>query len=284
MKQIRVRPWAMLALATAFAATTAIAGQPYLVASLAATDTPIIEHPQSQTVPPGGACFFGVIAPGLGTNGNVQWQHNGVNVPGANAATLIITNATAADAGEYRAIVNIMDPSATTTSLAATLTVEGLDLQPQLQLGYVPGTTNQFNIRLLGETNMSYELRYSPNFAFDSRLIVLGVVGPVPFVTVPYLASAVDVELQLGDADISFLQAVRAGNMQQTCRANLRRIQFAKKIWQVNHNIPDGTPTDINAVNAEGLDGHTVTCPVGGTISYDGIGTAPTCTVAGHTS
>jgi hypothetical protein len=268
------------------------AGQPYSIAMvgdyrtnlsftlrLEASATPIIlEQPQSQTVSVGGACFLGVIAPVYGTNHNVQWQHKGVDIPGANAPTLLIKNATAADAGDYRAIVNISDPNATTTSLSATLTVEGSIVQPDIQLRYLSGTTNRFAVTVLGATNEFFAVQYSTNFLFDSSLFVEGLN-----LMIPYVAYGVETPFLPGQSRVSFLRAVRAGDLNQSCIANLRRIEFAKKMWQVQWNLPDGSATDVYAVDDIGLEGHQLySCPLGGVITYNAVGTPVICSIPGH--
>jgi hypothetical protein len=82
---------------------------------------------------------------------------------------------------------------------------------------------------------------------------------------------------------VSFLRALRAGDLNQSCIANLRRIEFAKKMWQVQWSLPDGSATDVYAVDDIGLEGHQLySCPLGGVITYNAVGTPVICSIPGH--
>jgi beta-glucanase (GH16 family) len=77
-------------------------------------------QPSAATVAAGGSASFSVTVSGQ-PEPTLQWQRDGVNLPGATSATLKLSNVTAADAGSYRVIAT--NSAGTTTSDAATLTV-----------------------------------------------------------------------------------------------------------------------------------------------------------------
>lgn len=81
----------------------------------------IAEHPVSQTIAPGANATLSVQATGSGPI-RYQWRRNGVALPGATAATLPITAATAANAGDYEVILS--DANGPLTSRMARLAVE----------------------------------------------------------------------------------------------------------------------------------------------------------------
>jgi len=81
----------------------------------------ILTQPLSQTVLPGATVMLSVsICP---LNPRYQWQRNGINVPGATGPALVITNADANAAGEYRVIVH--NSAGTLLSEEATILVSG---------------------------------------------------------------------------------------------------------------------------------------------------------------
>lgn len=79
------------------------------------------EHPASETILPGASATLSVQATGSGAL-RYQWRRNGVALVGATAATLPITAATAANAGDYTVIVS--DANGPLTSRMARLAVD----------------------------------------------------------------------------------------------------------------------------------------------------------------
>jgi hypothetical protein len=91
----------------------------------------ILTQPQSQTLLEGGTiggAVGGVFPLSVGASGAIplyyQWQTNGVDIPGANSATLLIPNASTNQSGPYRVVVT--NSLGSVTSSVATVTVNPL--------------------------------------------------------------------------------------------------------------------------------------------------------------
>ncbi len=80
----------------------------------------ILTAPQSQTVIAGDSANFSVLATGTAPL-SYQWRHEGTNLPGATASTLVLANAQLADAGAYS--VEVTNSVGSATSSNAVLTV-----------------------------------------------------------------------------------------------------------------------------------------------------------------
>ena len=126
----------------------------------------IDEHPTSQTIASGSSVAFAAAASGPEPM-TYQWEKNGVAIAGATSPTLVIRNATAADAGAYDCIVTNL--IGTTTSRAASLAITetsnpgrivnlsvrataGMDGMPLIAGFYIggSGTTGSGNLLLRG--------------------------------------------------------------------------------------------------------------------------------------
>ncbi len=100
------------------------------------TPVTIVTQPASQTAVLGGTAILSVTATGSAPL-TYQWQLNGVNLAGENAASLALNDVGPIDVGAYKVIVgNVVG---TVTSAAATLTVV-----PGLTLAQALGATNLF--------------------------------------------------------------------------------------------------------------------------------------------
>ncbi|HZL79196.1 MAG TPA: pre-peptidase C-terminal domain-containing protein, partial [Candidatus Limnocylindrales bacterium] len=126
------------------------------------------QQPQSQPVNAGQSATFTIhpntrrarfdSAEAVGLT--VQWQKDGVNLPGETFTTLTVANATAASAGEYVAVVS--NPAGRRKSNPAILTVNGgsgaptITLQPQDQTAEV-GQTATFSVGATGNGSLSYQ-------------------------------------------------------------------------------------------------------------------------------
>ncbi len=96
-------------------------GAVFRVAYTASQAPSITTHPSSQTVSAGGSATFTVAAGGTPPL-SYQWQRNGVDIPGATAASYTLTSVTTSDNGaRFRA--RVTNASGSAVSNEATLTV-----------------------------------------------------------------------------------------------------------------------------------------------------------------
>ena len=96
-------------------------GAVFRVAYTASQAPSITTHPSSQTVSAGGSATFTVAASGTPPL-SYQWQRNGVDIPGATAASYTLTSVTTSDNGaRFRA--RVTNASGSAVSNEATLTV-----------------------------------------------------------------------------------------------------------------------------------------------------------------
>ncbi|HVU34273.1 MAG TPA: peptidylprolyl isomerase [Opitutaceae bacterium] len=86
--------------------------------TVAAVPPSITSQPSSQTIATGNTVVFSAGVTGASS---YQWEHNGTAVGGATSATLVIRNATSADAGTYTVVAQ--NSFGSVTSSAATLSV-----------------------------------------------------------------------------------------------------------------------------------------------------------------
>jgi hypothetical protein len=244
----------------------------------AATAPIILEQPQPQTISAGGAAFFTVLAPGFTKPGQLQWQHNGVDIPGATSASLQINNAIASDAGEYRALVNAPNPGAITISQSVTLTVQGADIRPEIHVTQVPDFPNDFKVQALGEIGQCYLFQHSTNlvsFSTDYSLT------DNFYSQSRYLRTGDEGTLHAPDSPAHYFYALRTGDLAKTCNANMHRIQFAKRIWSVEKRRREGGALVEPEINIY-LGGSRPVCLLGGNLTYNVLGTPVTCDVALH--
>ncbi len=95
-----------------------------LAQRLADSGPPVITAaPTAHTIAPGDTAVFSVMATGAGLD--YQWSHDGVPLADANAATLVIPNVAAADAGVYT--VTVSGAGGPSASAAASLAVVATD-------------------------------------------------------------------------------------------------------------------------------------------------------------
>src|SRR5262249_17849245 len=90
-----------------------------------------------------------------------QWRLQGMDVAGATASTLSLTNARYSDGGDYTVLVSNLAGS--TTSAVATLTVLSPPAitQPPHDLTLSQGTDALFSVTALGTPPLSYEWRFN---------------------------------------------------------------------------------------------------------------------------
>jgi hypothetical protein len=80
----------------------------------------IIEHPQSQTAPPGSSVTFTVVASGTEPL-SYQWQKDAVDIPSATDTPYTINPVAESDAGDYRCVVTNDFGSATSNDAVLTV-------------------------------------------------------------------------------------------------------------------------------------------------------------------
>ena len=132
---------------------------PVIVSSVPAACVPpaIVTQPQTTAVALGGSGTLSVAATGTPVL-TYQWQHAGVNIPGANAATLPIASAQRADAGAYTVVV--ANSCGAVTSLVAQVLI-GQPQAPDAELSVAVsgavrvGSNYTYNVALRNIGNIS---------------------------------------------------------------------------------------------------------------------------------
>lgn len=108
-----------------------------LVATLTVIDPVVNSWPASRYAEPGQTVTFGVSA--VGTALRYQWWKDGLVLPPATAATLVLTNVQLPDAGGYRVVVS--NAFGSLTSGVATLTVNLATLEPNFNPALGPSVS-----------------------------------------------------------------------------------------------------------------------------------------------
>jgi len=143
----------------------------------------LLSQPQSQTVYPGTTVSFSVTAQGTGQL-RYQWLFNGEPIPGATAATLVLTNVQLAHCGSYAVLVT--DDLGGIVSAPATLIVlvrPTITVQPN-DATVVEGGTARFYVEAIGTQPLGFRWLKSgvtftnaiiSNTATSSTLIITNV-------------------------------------------------------------------------------------------------------------
>ncbi len=116
--------------------------------------------PTNQTVAGGSTVIFRAAASGPGPFG-YQWLRDGVSLPGATNATLVLSNVASAASGAY--VVRVSNSSGSVLSGPAILTVQAaplITLEPQSRTVAV-GTTTTFNVTATGSTPLFYQWSFN---------------------------------------------------------------------------------------------------------------------------
>jgi DNA/RNA endonuclease G (NUC1) len=123
----------------------------------------ISAQPTSQTVSEGGSVSFRVTATGDGTL-TYQWMKEGSALTGKTASSLTINSVALADAGSYTVVVTntLHGATATTTSAAATLTVNPLPSTPVIgaqpaSLTVALGASASFSVTATANGTLAYQ-------------------------------------------------------------------------------------------------------------------------------
>ena len=127
------------------------------IAQVTISALPVITvQPQNQIVFVGDSVVFSVVASGTPPL-SYQWRHNGVDIPGANTAALVLPAVSPSDAGSYYVVVG--NAAGSVNSAVASLTVNSppyIMVQPQDQT-VMAGSTVSFVVSAGGSPPMSYQ-------------------------------------------------------------------------------------------------------------------------------
>lgn len=129
----------------------------------------ITQQPGSVAVGPGQSVVLQVGTPNPGSF-QYQWLRNGIVIPGANTATLTLTNLTPELAGAYTVVVSSTNGS--TLSQPAHVTLTSLTMRPTILVAGTPGMNYQIvYAELIKPTNWlvltNFSLPYSPYHFVD---------------------------------------------------------------------------------------------------------------------
>ncbi len=124
------------------------------------TQIPVLtSQPAPVSASVGGNATFSVAATGLNPL-SYQWRRNGVDLPGATAATLALANIQPADAGSYDVVVSNADGSVTSASAALSYTAQPpvITGQPAPQSASA-GDSVTFSVAATGAMPITYQWR-----------------------------------------------------------------------------------------------------------------------------
>jgi hypothetical protein len=237
----------------------------------------ILQQPQSQTVRPGGAALFHVVAPGVHPS-NISWLYRGVPIPDAEGPTHYVRNVRGSVLGSYNAV--LQHGNLSIISHSAVLLLDALDSPPLVKLSKGAGATNEFFIDLHGDPEAHYRIEAANNFWFWSHLSLPESGGLYVRPGGPMRIRADD----LTGHSMLFFRAARAGIFKDECIVQLQRIHLAKETWKFETLRQDGmdTSASIPDINRFFGFGFPPRCPAGGEYAYNSIGTNPTCSIPGH--
>jgi hypothetical protein len=149
-----------------------------LTVSAASGGPRIATQPADRSVAAGQPVSFSVSASGSGTL-TYQWQKNGMNIVGANAASLTMPEALTADCGAAVRVV-ITDHAGSVTSARATLAVKPAPMGPVIitnpeRARVLVGQTATFAVTAKGDS-LSYQWQKG---AFTGNMVdIPGAIGP----------------------------------------------------------------------------------------------------------
>jgi hypothetical protein len=116
----------------------------------------------------GRTATFSTVA--LGTNLKYRWRHNGLNIPGATSASLVLSNLTAADAGTYS--VSVANQCGEAFSIESRLTITNAGIGMTITRG-----SNQTIVVDVQNATGQYVLESSTNL-LDWRPMMTNLVIP----------------------------------------------------------------------------------------------------------
>lgn len=244
--------------------------------SLRADSLPILlEQPVTQTIFPGEAAFFAVAAAvsSAATN-TIQWQFNGVDLPGETLPVLSFTNATTQYVGEYRAIVTaqLLDGGTLTkTTAVARLNLSAVALAPTLSIRPDPLDPSSLVLDVTGEEGRSYVVISGRDLAGNDRSA--GAYRPGAFPTRWSLWPS-------KWAKSYFISAQVYHSPNPVCIMYLEQLRFARERRDADHKRPLDTPIALDELGSY-VRVDTFVCSEGGNYTDSG-GYLPYCVMAGH--
>lgn len=138
----------------------------------------ITADPTNQTVLEGGAVTFTVAATGTAPL-SYQWRKDSINIPGANGPGHTISPVNVADEGLYSVVVS--NVAGQVFSLPAQLTVSSQPFLANARLR----PDGVFEFTLMGRSNRSYAVEWTPDFSGWTNLTNITLPGPQAPVTNP---------------------------------------------------------------------------------------------------
>ncbi len=230
------------------------------------TPVNITAQPQPLVVVVGGTATFSVGATGSAPL-TYQWQLNGVNLAGANSATLTINGAQPSNAGNYQALVT--NPAGTVASASANLTVNvpvSISVQPASQTVIAGAAATmsvsasgtaplaylwQLNgVNLVGATNATFTVNNAQPVNAGAYQVVIS--NPAGSVTSSAAILTVNVPLSIS-AQPSNQSATLGGNA--TFSVTVSGGAPITYQWQFNgNNIPSATGPSLAINNARTAD------------------------------
>jgi hypothetical protein len=139
----------------------------------------IVAQPQSKTVIEGTNVTFTVSATGT-TNFSYQWKFDEVNIPGATASSLVITNVQTDYEGDYSVVVSNIAGKVTSSNAVLTVLVPpSIVAQPQNQ-NVATGGNVEFSVEVIGTEPLFYQWTFGGNpvaGATESSLVFTNAQG-----------------------------------------------------------------------------------------------------------
>ncbi|HWF39367.1 MAG TPA: immunoglobulin domain-containing protein [Candidatus Acidoferrales bacterium] len=130
-----------------------------LVTTSATISGPVITaQPVSQRICTGGVTTLSVAA-NYATS--IQWKLNGTNIPGATNSSLVISNASSANTGNYT--VTVSNGVGTVTSAVATVLVGSTITSNPVSLSIIISQTATFSVAASGQSPFAYQWYQIPN-------------------------------------------------------------------------------------------------------------------------